>query len=86
LERSVASRWLEFLIGPGRLASEYVHACGRKVREIMTPRSPDDHRGTPLDAVVQLMEKHRIKRLPVVREGEHREPSQSAASARQSLP
>jgi CBS-domain-containing membrane protein len=21
-------RWLAFLIGPGRLASEYVHACG----------------------------------------------------------
>src|SRR3954447_6456284 len=29
-------RWLEFLIGPGRLANEYVHACGRKVTEIMT--------------------------------------------------
>ena len=24
------SRWLEFLIGPGRLAAEYVHARGRK--------------------------------------------------------
>src|ERR1044072_6164571 len=31
------ARWLEFLIGPGRLASEYVQACGRKVTEIMTP-------------------------------------------------
>lgn len=30
-------RWLEFLIGPGQLATEYVHACGRKVGEIMTP-------------------------------------------------
>jgi CBS-domain-containing membrane protein len=25
------SRWLEFLIDPGRLADEYVHARGRKV-------------------------------------------------------
>jgi CBS domain-containing protein len=30
-------RWLEFLIGPGRLANEYVHAAGRQVSEIMTP-------------------------------------------------
>ena len=40
-------RWLAFLIGPGRLASEYVHACGRKVKEIMTPtlmRSPKRRR------------------------------------------
>src|SRR3974390_101178 len=29
-------RWLEFLVGPGRLATEYVHAAGRKVSEIMT--------------------------------------------------
>ena len=32
-------RWLEFLIGPGWLATEYVHAAGRKVSEIMTPDS-----------------------------------------------
>ena len=32
-------RWLEFLVGPGRLADEYVHTHGRKVEE--TPsRSP----------------------------------------------
>ena len=30
-------KWLEFLIGPGRLASEYVQAHRRKVEEIMTP-------------------------------------------------
>src|SRR5437660_2199838 len=30
------SRWLEFLVGPGRLADEYVHACGRTVEEVMT--------------------------------------------------
>ena len=26
-------RWIEFLVGPGRLASEYVSACGRKVHK-----------------------------------------------------
>ena len=30
-------RWLEFLIGAGRLADEYIHTHGRKVEEVMTP-------------------------------------------------
>jgi len=59
-------RWLAFLIGPGRLASEYVHACGRKVKEIMTPNHYTVTEATPVTEVVQLMERHRIKRVPVV--------------------
>jgi CBS domain-containing protein len=59
-------RWLAFLIGPGRLASEYVHACGRKVKEIMTPNPYTVTEATPVTEVVQLMERHRIKRVPVV--------------------
>src|SRR5215472_1645923 len=31
------SRWLEFLVGSGRLADEYVRASGRKVSDVMTP-------------------------------------------------
>ena len=30
-------RWLEFFVGRGRLADEYVHSHGRKVSEVMTP-------------------------------------------------
>jgi CBS-domain-containing membrane protein len=60
-------RWLEFLTGPGRLAGEYVRTHGRKVSEIMTPDPVTAAEDTPLDEVVQLMEQHRIKRLPVVR-------------------
>src|SRR4051812_5476301 len=59
-------RWLEFLIGPGRLANEYVRACGRKVGEIMTPNPHAISEDTSLENIVELMEKHRIKRLPVV--------------------
>ncbi len=35
-------RWLEFLVGPGRLAEEYVETHARKVGEVMTRdiRSP----------------------------------------------
>jgi CBS domain-containing protein len=63
------SRWLEFLIGPGRLADEYVHARGRKVEEVMTREPITVTEDTQLDEVVRLMERHRIKRVPVVRAG-----------------
>jgi CBS domain-containing protein len=32
------TRWVSFLIGPGRLAQEYVRTHGRKVGEVMTER------------------------------------------------
>jgi len=43
-----------------------VHACGRKVKEIMTPNPYTVTESTPVTEVVQLMERHRIKRVPVV--------------------
>lgn len=61
-------RWLEFLIGPG-LATEYVHACGRKVNEVMTTSVHTVSEDTSLDEVVHIMESRRVKRLPVVRDG-----------------
>jgi CBS domain-containing protein len=61
-------RWLEFLIGPGRLASEYVHASGRKVEEVMTPDPYTVTEGDSLEAVVKLMEHRHVKRLPVLRD------------------
>jgi CBS-domain-containing membrane protein len=63
------SRWLEFLIGPGRWADEYVHARGCKVAEVMTREVITITDDTPLEEAVTLMEQHRIKRLPVVRDG-----------------
>ena len=60
-------RWLEFLIGPGRLADEYTRSHGRKVNEIMTPDPTAVNEDTPLEEIVKLMEKRQIKRIPVVR-------------------
>lgn len=59
--------WLEFVISPGRLAEEYEHSHGRKVEEVMTldPVTITEH--TPLDEIVELMERRRIKRVPVMR-------------------
>jgi len=60
-------RWLEFFVGPGRLADEYVHTHAGKVADVMTPEPRTVTEDTPLEDVVRLMEKHRVKRLPVVR-------------------
>jgi CBS domain-containing protein len=63
------ARWLEFLIAPGRLATEYAHAHGRRVSEVMTDTvlsvGPDE----PLTDVIELMERRRIKRVPVIDQG-----------------
>ena len=64
------ARWLEFLLGPGRLADEYTQSHGRKVSEIMTRDPQTVTEDTPLEDVVRLMEKKQIKRAPVVR-GQH---------------
>ena len=58
--------WLEFLLGPGRLASEYVKAHARKVSDVMTTRVVTVTPDTPAREIVDLMERHRIKRVPVV--------------------
>jgi CBS domain-containing protein len=59
-------RWLEIVMGPGRMAGEYVRAHGRKVEEIMTTDLISVAGDTPLDEVVGLMERRRIKRVPVL--------------------
>src|SRR3954452_82311 len=60
------ARWLEFLIAPGRLASEYAHANGRQVGEVMTDDvatvGPDD----AVAELIDMLERRRIKRVPVM--------------------
>jgi CBS domain-containing protein len=59
-------RWLEILMGPGRLAEEYVRTHGRKIGELMTRDPVCVAPGTPLKEIVELMERRRIKRVPVL--------------------
>jgi CBS domain-containing protein len=59
-------RWIEFFI-PGRLANEYVHASGRRVDEIMSVDVHTVDERAPLEDVVRVLERHRIKRVPVFR-------------------
>ncbi len=60
------SRWLEFLMGPGRMAEEYTHTHGSRVSEVMSTALQTVTEDTSLEDIVRLMEKHRIKRVPVM--------------------
>jgi CBS domain-containing protein len=63
------SRWLEFLMGPGKIASEYTHSHGMRVSEVMTDTVRTISEDTELEEIVEMMEHYRIKRVPVVRDG-----------------
>lgn len=60
-------RWLEFLMGPGPMARDYVKAHGRTVSEVMTREVKTVDEDTQLSDVVALMERYHIKRIPVLR-------------------
>jgi CBS domain-containing protein len=58
--------WLQFFVGPGKAASEFVHERGRRVEDVMTPDPVTVDEQTPLEEMVRLMQKNDIKRLLVV--------------------
>jgi CBS domain-containing protein len=62
-------KWLEFLVGPGRLAEEYAHTAGCNIEEVMTIDPVTVVEDDTLETVVELMERRHIKRLPVLRNG-----------------
>ncbi len=59
-------KWLQFFMGPGWAASDFVHERGRKVEDVMTQDPVTVSEETPLEDLVRLMEKNDIKRLPVM--------------------
>ena len=63
------SRWLEIATPGDRLAAEYVHEHGRKVADVMTPDVVTVPHDTPVSEVADLLERRRIKRVPVLRDG-----------------
>jgi CBS domain-containing protein len=62
-------RWLELLLGPGRLALDYVQSHASRVGDVMTRALVSITPATPLEEVVELMERHRVRRLPVIESG-----------------
>jgi CBS domain-containing protein len=63
------SWWLEAFSSNRDLAREYVKSHGTKVKDIMTRKVVTVEETTPLAALADLFERHRIKRVPVVRDG-----------------
>jgi CBS domain-containing protein len=59
-------KWLQFFVGPGKAATDFVRERGRKVEDVMTEEPVTVDEQTPLDDLVRLMEKNGIKRLPVM--------------------
>jgi len=55
-------------LGPGRAAADFTHSHGRKVEEVMSDSPYSVSEDTTLDEIVSLMERHRIKRVPVTRD------------------
>ncbi len=62
------SWWLSLFTG-GKDAGEYIKSHGRKAYEVMTPNPLTVEENTPLHTIARLLEKHHIKRVPVIREG-----------------
>lgn len=63
------SWWLDMFSTPDALAGDYVKTHGLKAGDVMTRKviaaSPD----TPLREIADLLERHGIKRVPIVRDG-----------------
>jgi CBS domain-containing protein len=62
-------RWIEAFLMPARSASDYIHAHSRIVEDVMTRDPICVNAATPLAEIVSLMERKRIKRVPVLSDG-----------------
>jgi CBS-domain-containing membrane protein len=62
-----APGWFASFFFLGREAEQYVQTHGRRVADVMTPEVICVEEDTPLAEVVALMQRKRIKRLPVLR-------------------
>jgi CBS domain-containing protein len=61
--------WLEALTPGSTLAGEFAKAHGLRVSEIMSSDVISTSEETPLGEIATLLERHRIKRVPVIRDG-----------------
>lgn len=63
------SWWLEMLASTDRSAGDYIKSHGREVRDVMTRDVLSVTEETPIRDIALLLETHRIKRVPVMRDG-----------------
>jgi CBS domain-containing protein len=63
------SWWLGLLTSSEGMASDYIKSHSRKVVDVMTPRVVTATPDTPVREIANLLEKHGIKRVPIVSDG-----------------
>ena len=63
------SWWLELLSNERTLAAEYVKSHSRKVADVMTSDVITAKPDTPLGEIAAMLERNRIKRVPIVEGG-----------------
>lgn len=61
--------WLEAVTPSSRLAEDYSKSHGRKVRELMSETVISASPDAPLSEIARLLERKRIKRVPIVEDG-----------------
>ena len=61
--------WLEAVMPASHLAGEFAKAHGRRVSEIMSTRPVTAKEDASLAEIAMLLERRRIKRVPIVRDG-----------------
>jgi CBS domain-containing protein len=63
------SWWQTLLTSEGKMARDYAKRHGRTTKDVMTEKVITITETAPVADVARAMERHRIKRLPVVRDG-----------------
>src|SRR5271163_1969834 len=66
---STAPWWLEAVTPASTLAEEFAKSHGRRVEEVMSTDVVSASEDTPLGEIATLLERHRIKRVPILRSG-----------------
>ncbi len=61
--------WLRAFAEPETLAAEYVKAHGRRAADVMTREIVSVTEDTPIADIADVLERRRIKRVPVLRDG-----------------
>jgi predicted transcriptional regulator len=61
--------WLEAVTPASTLAKEFAKSHGRRVDEVMANHVISASEDTPLAEIATLLERHRIKRVPILRDG-----------------
>lgn len=61
--------WLEAVMPSSVLAHDFAKEHGRKVAEVMTDDVIAAGEETPVSEIANLLERHRIKRVPILRDG-----------------